>query len=151
MEAFPFNRFEWQEVKDLSHSIVNATLFDDVVLQASLFQQLTSLLERLRKHYGEHPILLETAADFCDDHSLQLDMYRRAIRLAEAHNLPTLTIRLSLANVLLQDFHDQSEAARELLACESEVKTAGDKPQEREWCELMRQCCEGLKLGGGND
>ena len=138
METFPFSRFEWQQVKDVTHSIVNATLVNDVVLQVSLFQQLTALLETLRDRYGEHPILLETTADFCDDHSLQLDLYRRAIRLAEGHNLPTLSIRISLASVLLQDFHDQSEAARELLACESEVATWGDKSQKREWCQLLR-------------
>ena len=145
MESSPFNRLEWQEVRDLSHCIVNATLVNDVVLQAALFQDLTVLLERLRERYGEHPILLETAADFCDDPSLQLDLYRRAIRLAEAHDLPTLTIRLSLASVLLQDFHDQTEAARELMACESEVETAEDKIQESEWCGLMRQCGEERK------
>jgi len=84
MKAFPFDPLEWQKVGDVAHSLVNASLADDSILHASLFAELLGVLEGLRQRYGEHPVLLETAADFCDDLVPQLDLYRSAIRLAEA-------------------------------------------------------------------
>lgn len=140
MDVFPFSQLEWQEINDIAHSLVNATFANDSVLQASLYEELLAVLDKLRGLHGDHPILRETAADFCDDPLLQVDMYRSAIWLAETNELPTLTIRISLASVLLEDFHDSTQAAHELAACESELATQADESQMGEWTELMRQC-----------
>jgi hypothetical protein len=126
VEEFPFNQREWQEVADVSMSHTNATLADDAVLQASLYVELQEVLDKLRRKYGEHPILIETAADFGDDATERRDMYRSAVRLAEANGLPTFTIRISLGRLLLQEFDDPTQAAQELSACEAELAARAD-------------------------
>ena len=140
MEEFPFTHEEWQEVQHASTSLTNAILTDDGVVQASLFAELLEVLAGLRRRHGEHPTLLETAADFCDDPISRRDMYVSAIRLAEANRLPTSTIRISLAKVLLQDFNDPTRAACELSACKPELASRGDESEMQEWCELVRKC-----------
>jgi hypothetical protein len=71
MEIFPFTQADWQPVQDASAALVNATLAEDAVLQASQFAELEAVLKELRERYGDHPILLETEANFLDDPSLQ--------------------------------------------------------------------------------
>jgi hypothetical protein len=142
MEAFPFSRPEWQTVQNITGSIVNASAMNDNVLMDSSFAELVIILEELRERHGNHPILLETTADFCGDPLLQLDLYRSAIHLAEDNNLPTCTIRISLAEVLLEKFNDRDQAARELSACESEVISNADDSEQQTWAELMKQCTE---------
>ena len=107
-----------------------------VFFKSSLFSELKAVLDGLRRSHGDHPTLIETEADFCDVPPLQVELYRRAIRLAEANDLPTLSIRLSLAAVLLDDFHDRAHAAQELRACKPELATGADKSQLEEWFAL---------------
>jgi hypothetical protein len=145
MESFPFSQTEWQRVLDISLSIVNATLINDAVLMASLFEDLLIVLDDLRNRHGDHPILLETEADFCDDPSKQLDLYRSAIQLAQKYDLPTFTIRISLAGVLLQFFHDPLQAINELEACKMEMTKTADESETKEWHDLMAQCKKRLK------
>jgi predicted Zn-dependent protease len=142
MQEFPFTKQEWQCVVEVSTALTNATLEDDDVLQASLFMELSEVLEELRNRHGDHPILLETQADFCDDRLLRQKMYRSAIRLAESNGLQTLTIRISLACVLLESFDNPTEAIRELNACAHELAAQADKWDIQKWHELMGKCKE---------
>lgn len=140
MESFPFTAQEWSKVQQVTHKVLNATLADDDLLRASHFVALQSVLDELRRNYGDHPILLETEGDFSDDPRQQRELYRRAIWLAEENTLPTLSIRISLARVLLQDFGDPDEAARELTACEYEWRISDDQSERRNWAEAMSEC-----------
>ncbi len=140
MKPFPFSPSEWQSVEAISRALANAALADDHVLRAALFQELLNVLEELRGRYGDHPVLRETEADFCDDYLSQVELYRQAIRLAEDYNLPTLSIRLSLASILLQEINDPSLALSELNACKPELAKNADASQMQEWAELMKQC-----------
>jgi hypothetical protein len=142
MDTFPFTKAEWQKVKDASLAVVNASLAKDDLLRASNFEGLLVVLEELRNRYGEHPILLETEADFEDDFSAQTNKYRLAIQLAENHALPTFTMRISLARLLLQDFNDPIQAAGELELCSSELSRNVDDSDKKEWTELMHECKE---------
>jgi hypothetical protein len=123
-------------------ALTNATLKDDDVVRESLFVELVTELHALRERYGNHPILVETEADFCDDPLLQRNGYRLAIRLAESNGLPTFSIRMSLADLLLTYFDDSTEAAHELRACEPELATQSDEWDMQEWSSLMRRCEE---------
>lgn len=147
MDIFPFTKAEWQKVKDTSLAVVNASLANDAILRASYFEELLTVLEELRNRYGEHPILLETEADFEEDSLVQCNKYRSAIQLAESNSLPTFTIRISLASLLLQDFNDPVQAARELELCKLELPIHADNSEMREWTELMKQCEERIKMG----
>jgi hypothetical protein len=142
MDIFPFTQADWQRVNAAANAVTNATLTDDAVLYASKYSELEAVLEDLRERYGDHPILLETQADFHDAPSLQLDLYRSAIRLAEQNALPTLTIRLSLASLLLEEFADPKQAKKDLAACHSELSRYANESEKNEWRELMSKCRE---------
>jgi hypothetical protein len=122
--------------------VTNATLADDPVLRESLMIELECVLEELRCQHGDHPILLETAADFQDMPRKRVDLYRSALDLAERNNLPTLSIRISLARVLLEYFGDPRAAAHELAACRNELRTNADQSDLEEWSELLSKCRE---------
>jgi hypothetical protein len=140
MEPFPFIAEEWSEINHLASVITNATLADDTALQESVFIELVEILGKLRAKYGDHPVLLETEADFEADPSQRLVRYRQAIRVAERFGLPTLSIRLSLATLLLEDFNDASKARHELIACEKELHAHDDQGDIDNWSDLLRKC-----------
>ena len=136
MEGFPFTASEWAAVNAAAMSVVNAGLAGDDVLHAANLAELFDVLDGLRARYGEHPVLLETTADFTADAGDQIDLYRhrRAADTAAAHGLPTLTIRFDLARVLL-DVGRPGDAAGELAACEGELAD-GDEADRAAWAEL---------------
>lgn len=134
MDAFPFTEAEWEEVTEVSWSVTNATLANDPTLRASFFMELQQVLHVLRGRYGEHSVLLETEADFSEDADVRLTLYRQSLELAERHSLPTLSIRLSLAQRLIE-CERREEAARELLACKREVECA-DRYDSEQWKAL---------------
>ena len=137
MKAFPFTEAEWAAVGEAALPVVNATLADDAVLRVSHLVKLLDVLARLRARHGDHPVLLETEADFAEDDAERLTLYQRAVSTAVAHGLPTLSIRLSLAGLLLE--MGQRGAARdELLACEGELWD-GDDSERASWAELVAQ------------
>jgi hypothetical protein len=137
VEAFPFTDAEWAAVKDAALPVVNAGMAEDAVLRASHLVGLLDVLAGLRARYGDHPVLLETEADFVDDDAERVALYRRAAGLAVGHGLPTLSIRLSLARALL-DLGRPSEAAAELSACERDLPD-GDDSDRAMWSELAAE------------
>ena len=121
MHPFPYSSDEWEFVSTASLKVVNATLADDDVLRASCFIGLQEVLDELRTRHGEHPVLLETEADFTDDLPERVELYQRAIGLALANRLSTLSIRLSLARVYLEDLRQPAQARHELVECQHEL------------------------------
>jgi hypothetical protein len=137
VEAFPFTEAEWASVREAALPVVNATLAGDQVLRASYLVGLLDVLAGLRARHGDHPVLLATEADFTEDDAEQVGLYRRAGAIAAAHGLPTLSIRLSLAQVLL-DGGERDAALAELLACEGEL-VAGDESARADWAKLAAE------------
>jgi hypothetical protein len=140
MQEFPFSAEEWQEVSEASRALTNATLMDDEILQAAKFAELQIVFTELRDRYGEHPVLLETEADFTDSPDESISLYERAEKLAIEHRLPTYSIRLSLAGVLLRDLAQSALARAKLLQCHEELLALGDKWDQGTWLELMAEC-----------
>ena len=136
MEAFPFTDAEWDSLKPLAESILNASRADDDVLVASLKLDMLDQLEALRARHGDHPVLLETIADYTEDAAERATLYRRAMELAEAYGLPTLSIRLALAGVLIHDLGSSAAALDELHACGSDAPD-GCEIERREWASLL--------------
>ena len=131
MEAFPFTSAEWDPLKDLALSILNAEFAEDGVLAASLKLEMLDLMDALRARHGDHPVLLETAADYTENLPEQAALYRRAVELADAHGLPTLSIRLSFAPVLTE-LGEPIAALEELRACGKEAAT-GSADERKQW------------------
>jgi hypothetical protein len=92
------------------------------------------VLRELQAQHGDHPVLMETEADFTEDDGERVALYRRAAGTAAGCGLPTLSIRLSLARVLLE-LGQLEEATVELSACEGELPD-GDESERASWSEL---------------
>lgn len=137
---WPYSEDEWERVRRRSHAVLNATLQDDHVLRDAAFVELQRMLGVLRRRHGEHPVLLETEADFTCDRNEACALYRRAGELARELTLSIPSIGISLARLLLDRFHDSTEARRVLTACRDEVQTFGDEDERMAWDELSAQC-----------
>lgn len=140
MDAFPFTAEEWEEVSEASRAVVNATLYDDDPLSESLYLELVEVLSVLRGRYGPHPVLLETQADFETDVAERVKLYEAAIALAVEEALPTFTIRLSLARVLIEYVGDTRLAREHLLLCKQAVQAHGDDGERADWKKLSTLC-----------
>ncbi len=137
MQPWPFSEAEWAAVSEAALPVVNAGLAEDSVLRASHLIGLLDVLAALRARHGDHPILLETEADFAEDDAERVALYRRAVYAAETHGIQTLTIRLSLSMVLL-DMGQWKAARDELRACEHELPQ-GDDSDRKSWAELVAE------------
>jgi hypothetical protein len=148
MNLFPFSEADWGALGEALRAVLNATLAGDAVLRASHMEGLREVLASLRTQYGEHPILLETEADFTEEPLERVVLYQRARDLALACGWPTLTIRIALARVLLEDLERPREARDELLACQYELATDGEPSDHEDWSSLLAECDRQSKPGG---
>lgn len=140
IREWPYSEEEWQRVRRRSHAVLNATLQDDDVLRDAAFVELQRLLAVLRRRHGEHPVLLETEADFTSDRDEACVLYRGAGNLARELNLAIPSIGISLARLLIDRFQDPTEARQVLEACREEIQTVGDDAEQAAWSELLKQC-----------
>jgi hypothetical protein len=113
---------------------------DDDVLKASKLIDLQVVLLSLRDTHGDHPVLLETEADFLSDPPESRELYLRALEGATRGQIPTYTIRISLAELLLDVLADQDAARTQLAACADEVATLADQWDQARWKELLQRC-----------
>lgn len=139
MLEFPFSATEWAGVQAASLALTNAVLADDEVLAESLRCELREVLDALRRQHGDHPVLRETEADFENSPQSQVDLYSAALKLAVENRLPTLSIRLSLASVLIE-LGDRPEARRQLEQCQAELPLHGDEDDRQAWTDLFGRC-----------
>lgn len=140
MEEFPFTEREWNRVNDAAAAIVNASLADDGILSASLQAEMHEILNDLQLKYGEHPVLIETQADFTTDRAERVALYQQALRIAKAHGLPTYTIIISLADVLIDEMGELKAAREELLSCQAEIEACDDDFDQERWRGLLAKC-----------
>lgn len=140
MDEFPFSDADWDRVSQAAGEVVRASQMEDVVLTAAATAEVQAVLAELAEEYGTHPVLLETAADFTSDPHERVDLYRQARQLAVANDLPSFTILISLARVLIDELA-QAPAAREyLLECKDEIDSLADDGEQREWRDLLARC-----------
>lgn len=131
MDEMPCTQEEWSVLYEACSAHANAVLMEDDVLAASLLPEVMRIIQNLKARHGDHPVLLETEADYEDDPDRRVTLYHRALTMAREHGLPTYTIQLSLASVLLDQFK-LSEAKAALMACERDVIDSGDR-MDRDW------------------
>jgi hypothetical protein len=140
MEAFPFTDAEWDPLKPVVDSILDAGRCDDDALAASLRLDLLDMLAVLRERHGDHPVLLETIADYTDDDAESAVLYRRAVAIAEEHGLPTLSIRQALAYTLMK-LGEPAAAVEEFHTCRCEVPDA-DEDDRTWWAGMMEEASQ---------
>ena len=121
MEAWPFGEEDWDSVEEAVIDLVNASAEETDEAIAAHLKTVFDLLEALAIKYGPHPVLYETKADILPNPAERVELYKQAISLAESNGLQTLTMRLSLAEVLIEDLGDFAAARKELAACQGEL------------------------------
>ena len=136
MRAFPFTRAEWQPLEKVAESILNAHSAGDEVLRSSLRLEMLDLVSGLQKRHGDHPVLLEATADYTEDAAERVSLYRRAVEIAEAHGLPTLSVRLALAWVLVHRLSNSVAALEVLRVCGSDAADACESTRSY-WSSLL--------------
>ena len=141
MDPWPFEDRDWRKVEKIIERYKKAATAADDVVCRSLSREMHDLMVKLERKYGEHPVLLETRADFTKGRIKRLKLCRRALELSVEHGMPTLTIRIWLAELLLEEFRDPKEARRVLKEGEDEFL---EPDQEPDWvskfAELWWQC-----------
>jgi hypothetical protein len=135
----PFTAGEWDAIRWAAGAITEAAQANDPDGRAARFADLQSLLLELRDRHGNHPLLWETEADFTPDAEAAADLYRHAEELAVAGDLPTLSIRVSLARVLAEELSRPTEARDALLACREELPWAREADCVA-WATLLAAC-----------
>jgi hypothetical protein len=139
MKAFPFGQKEWAPVQEAARAVADAALGASPSRRAARFAALKSLLADLRETHGDHPVLLETEADFTPDAAPAVALYRRAELVAAAHRLPALSIRLSLARLLVEELGQPDPARQTLVACRDELPDASVADCAT-WTALLSEC-----------
>lgn len=138
-KKLPFTAAEWDAVRWAARAVTEAVQADDPTRRASRFADLQGILTELRKQHGDHPLLFETEADFTPDPSAAAVLYRLAEDTAVAAEWPTMSIRLSLANVLFEELGQPSAAREVLLACREELPWS-DEADCQAWSTLLAAC-----------
>lgn len=111
---------------------------DDEVMKESRFSELRDCLYELKVLYPNHPVLTETEADFTDDPQRRRGLYEQALAQAASLEISSVSIRLSLAELLITDFKQPDLAMSLLETCKQELETMD--PDEREKLEgLLKQ------------
>ena len=139
MKSWPFSEDDWASVQEAVVDMVNASNEDDDELIAEKIKDVLDLLEALALKYGPHPVLFETKADIMTNPSERVELYRQSINLAEQHTLQTVTVRLSLSEVLIEDFGDSDAAKKELELCKGELTEEDDLEEWKSLTERANQ------------
>ena len=135
----PLTSDELHAVRRAARAVARAGKADDIDRRANRLADLQSVLAEVRQRLGDHPVLWELEADFTSDPAVAADLYRRAEKAASEAGLPTLSIRLSLARLLLKELGHPGEARAALRACAGELPEASEK-QSASWRELLAAC-----------
>ena len=138
MHKFPFSKDEWDEIVDISCDMVNFLEREDED-SPELFTKFLDIINKLENKYGRHPVLLETLADFTDEPKVCKKLYTEALEIAKKHGLPSISIRNTFANLLIEDFQDYSMALQILQAGDKEIKKHDDKYNIEQYFKLKRK------------
>jgi hypothetical protein len=134
---------EWDAVQWAARAVAEAAHAGDLDLRSARLAELQSILAGVRQRRGDHPALWELEADFTTDPAEAADLYMRAERAAADAGLPTLSMRLSLARLLVEELGFPGEARAVLLACKEALPSATEE-QCATWGDLLADCQQRL-------
>jgi hypothetical protein len=139
MAEFTLAAEEVDAIQWAAGAVTAAAQAGDPDRRAARFADLRAILAELRARHGNQPVLLETEADFTLDPLAAADLYVLAERAAVERSLPTLTTRLSLARLLVEELGRPALAYETLLACQDELPSATDTNCTI-WANLFTRC-----------
>ena len=129
----------YESVNQLAETLMDAAEKDQHNRYFDLYAELEALAEDIKETDKDHPYVLETLGDFTLDDEDAIDVYERALELADALNLPECraSIQLAIADRYLEI--GDHEAARNYA---DETERSLDKVQNeglrQELAELRR-------------
>src|SRR5687767_6567156 len=138
-EGFSLTEGEVDAVHWAAAAVSEAAKAGDEPRRKARFADLCSILLELRQRYGTHPLFFELEADFTQNPRDAADLYVWAERTALLHGLPTLSIRLSLARLLIEELGRSALGRETLLACQDELPLANER-QCAAWNNLLAKC-----------
>jgi hypothetical protein len=135
----PYTAAEWDAIQWAAGAVTRAAQAGDPQARAARFADFQSILNEVRQRHGHHPILWEMEADFTPEPRAAAELYVRAERAAEAMGRATLTIRLALARLLVDEMGQPEGAKLTLQSCVAELPHATNA-QCAVWAELLAKC-----------
>lgn len=135
----PYSADEWDAIQWAARAVTGAARDGDPAARAARFADLQAILTEVRGRHGNHPILWELEADFTPDPRAAADLYVRAERASEAMGRSTLTVRLSLARVLVEELAQPEGAKLTLQSCIDDLPNATEA-QCALWAQLLAEC-----------
>jgi len=123
---FPYTADEGNRIVEIARHLVNAGLAHDELRRAKQLAELRQYLDELIGKYGEHPILIETQADYADTFEESMALYEKAKTDSKSMGLPLLSICLSMALLVLNERDGKSRALELLQECQDEVCNANE-------------------------
>jgi len=138
MDKFPFSKDDWGEIVDIECDMANFLEREDED-SPELFSKFLGIIKKLENKYGRHPVLLETLADFTDDPEESKKLYTEALEIATKNGLPTITIRISFAESLIDYFDNNAYALQILKSADNEIKQHTDEWNVKEYYRLKRK------------
>lgn len=146
MGSWPFEDEDWKDWETISRRYLDAVFAKDVIIADSISREIYDLMIEWEAKYGEHPWILEKKADFAEEPEEKLELYRRALTLAVEHRHETLTIRIWMADLLLDGFDNPLDAREVLANGQHEVlKSDQDKDWIRHYEETLARIDKRLK------
>jgi len=136
---WPFEEKDWKNWEAISRRYIEAVSAQDDIVCDSIAREMYGTMVRLEKKYGEHPWILEHKADFARNRQEKRALYERALELAVERGHATLTIRIWLADLLLDKFDDAVAALRVLTDGQHEVV---EQASEMDWIRMYQETFE---------
>jgi hypothetical protein len=142
VDPWPFHDEDWKAWEAISRRYVEAVFAEDYVIADSISREMYDKMIEMERKYGEHPWILEHKADFTENPEEKLALYWRALELAVKHRHSTLTIRMWLADLLLDEFDLPNEAMEVLTDGQHELF---DVDQDKDWIRHYEETLERIQ------
>jgi hypothetical protein len=135
----PYSAEEWDAIQWAAGAVTRAAQAGDSEARAARFADFQSILNEVRQRHGNHPVLWELEADFTVEPRAAAELYVRAERAADALGRSTVSIRLALARLLVDEMGHPEGAKLTLQSCIDELPRATNA-QCAIWAELLSKC-----------
>jgi len=135
----PYSAEEWDAIQWAAGAVTRAAQAGDPGARAARFADFQSILNEVRQRHGHHPVLWELEADFTIEPRAAAELYVRAERASDAIGRGTLTIRLALARLLVDEMGQPEGAKLTLQSCIDDLPHATNA-QCALWAELLAKC-----------
>jgi hypothetical protein len=135
----PYSAEEWDAIQWAARAVTRAAQAGDSEARAARFADFQSILNEVRQRHGHHPILWEMEADFTVEPRAAAELYVRAERAADSMGRSTVTIRLALARLLVDEM-GQPEGAKLTLQSIIDELPRATNAQCALWAELLAKC-----------